>query len=162
MRTWPARRWAVAAAVAASTILLIGVPTALIPNPVFGRSVEATWWSWPVLVVTAVLAGLVSATYVATPTDRDEAAGRAGLAGGFLAYLAVGCPACNKLALIALGSTGAVQWFAPWQPVLAVAGIVALAYALRRRLQGERACPVRPVPAVPADDAALPASSPTP
>jgi hypothetical protein len=49
---------------------------------------------------------------------------------------------CNKLALIALGYTGALQWFAPVQPVLAVAGIVLLAYALRRRLAGEIACPV--------------------
>lgn len=67
---------------------------------------------------------------------------RAGAVGGFLTYLAVGCPVCNKIALLALGYTGALQWFAPVQPVLAVAGVALLAYALRRRLAGEIACPL--------------------
>lgn len=146
--TWSARRWVVALAAAVLTILVVGVPTVLVPNPWFGRAVPPTWWAWPVLVVTAVLSGLVSATYVssqdATTTTTST---RSGALGGFLSYLAVGCPACNKIALLALGSTGAIQWFAPVQPVLAVAGIALLAYALRRRLAGERSCPVPSLPA---------------
>ncbi|MDA8435317.1 MAG: hypothetical protein M0Z98_04970 [Actinomycetales bacterium] len=147
MRTWPARRWAVAAVTAALTVLVVGVPTVLIPNPWFGRAVPPTWWAWPVLVLTAVLSGLVTATYIGSPaTTPGETPSRSSLLGGFLAYLAVGCPVCNKVALLALGSAGAIQWFAPVQPVLAVAGIVLLGYALRRRLAGERSCPVTPAP----------------
>jgi hypothetical protein len=41
-----------------------------------------------------------------------------------------------------LGSSGAIRWFAPVQPFLALAGIGLLGYALRRRLAGERACPI--------------------
>ena len=125
------------------TVLVVGIPTVLIPNPWFGRTVPPTWWALPVLLVTAALSGLVTATYVGTPAAISaDAPSRSGLVGGFLAYLAVGCPVCNKVALLALGSAGAVQWFAPVQPVLAVAGIALLAYALRRRLAGERSCPV--------------------
>jgi hypothetical protein len=146
--TWPARRWMVAVASAVGTILLVGVPTALIPTGIFGRGVPAPVWAWPVLLVTAVLSGLVTATYIAAPgveSLRDRAPGRrGGMAGGFLAYLAVGCPTCNKVALLALGSSGAIHWFAPLQPGLAALGIALLAYALRKRLAGERACPVRP------------------
>ena len=172
MRTWPVRRWVAAAAVALATVVVIGVPTVLVPTPWFGREVEVTWWSWPVLVATAVLSGLLAATYVRgdadtpdpaapdpatprtggpdvpeddTPQDDDTEArtsGRLGVAGGLLAYFAVGCPVCNKVALLALGYTGALQWFAPLQPVLALAAVVLLAWALRRRLAGERACPV--------------------
>lgn len=139
MTAWPARRWWTAAASALLTVVVVGVPTMLVPNPWFGRTVAPTWWDWPVLLVTAVLAGLVAATYVATPLPAP--ASRSGALGGFLAYLAVGCPACNKVALLALGSAGAVEWFAPVQPVLALAGIGLLGYALRRRLEGERSCP---------------------
>ena len=147
--TWPARRWVVAAVSAALTVLVVGVPTVLIPNPWFGRAVPPTWWAWPVLVLTAVLSGLVTATYVGSPsTAAVDPSSRTGLAGGFLAYLAVGCPVCNKVALLALGSAGAIQWFAPVQPVLAVGGVVLLGYALRRRLAGERSCPVPHAPAV--------------
>ena len=146
MRDWPLRRCVVAAVSAVLTVLVIGVPTVLIPNPVFGRAVPVTWWAWPVLVVTAVLSGLVAATYVARPgaaAVTDEATPtRTGMAGGFLAYLAVGCPVCNKIALLALGATGAVRWFAPFQPFLGLAAVALLGYALRRRLAGERACPV--------------------
>ena len=145
---WPLRRWAVAAVGAALTVLIVGIPTVLIPNPWFGRTVAPTWWALPVLLVTAALSGLVTATYVSSPTTGsvDTPSSRSGLVGGFLTYLAVGCPVCNKIALLALGSAGAIQWFAPVQPLLAVAGVILLGYALRRRLAGERSCPVEPTP----------------
>lgn len=146
MRAWSPVRWIVALAAAAATVVLVAVPTALIPTGVFGRGVPAPWWAWPVLIVTAVLSGLVTATYVRAPdtgglSTPDPNTRRAGL-GGFLAYLAVGCPTCNKLALLALGSTGAVRWFAPVQPILALAAVALLGYALRRRLAAEISCPV--------------------
>ena len=149
LRGWPARRWAVAGLAALATLLVIGLPTDVVPNPVFGRSIDVTWWSYPALVVSALLGGLLVATYIRTgdpgtgdgtqPMDRP---GRLGSVGGFLAYLAVGCPVCNKLVLLALGTTGALQWFAPVQPLLAVVGTALLAWALHVRLRGEVACPV--------------------
>lgn len=143
LRGWPARRWLVAAAGTAGTILVVGIPTVLIPNPVFGRDVPVTWWAWPVLLVTAVLVGLLAATYVrdTTITQPESRGSKAGMVGSLLSYFAVGCPVCNKIVLLALGYSGALTWFAPAQPVLAVGGIVLLAYALHRRLRGTAACP---------------------
>jgi hypothetical protein len=123
VRAWPVRRWVAAAVGAGGTVVFVGVPTALIPTSIFGRGVPAPGWAWPVLPATAVLSGLVMATYVALPGARSgsvpTSTTREGLVGGLLAYLAVGCPTCNKLALLALGSTGAVRWLAPVQPILA-------------------------------------------
>ena len=146
LRTWTARRWAVASLGAALSTLALAIPTALIPNPVFGRAIEPEWWSWPVTIVTGILAGLLIATYVAAPAPEEklDSAGRWGVAGGLVSFFAVGCPVCNKLVLIALGTTGAVQWFAPIQPILAVAAIVLMLWALRSRLRGELACAVTP------------------
>lgn len=143
---WTPRRWWTALGVVCATALVIAIPTALIPNPVFGRDVPPTPWAWPVLLATAVLSGLLVATYVREPgvATAEDNAGRTGGIGGLLAYFAVGCPVCNKLALIALGYSGSLQWFAPMQPWLAAAGIVLLAWALRTRLRGEAACPVTP------------------
>jgi hypothetical protein len=99
-----------------------------------------------VLVVTAGLSGLVTATYVRSPSVPEPASipqrTRSGVLGGFLTYLAVGCPVCNKIALLALGYSGAIRWFAPVQPLLALAGVALLGYALNRRLAGETSCPV--------------------
>jgi hypothetical protein len=42
--------------------------------------------------------------------------------------------------LIALGSTGAIQYFGPVQPYLGAAGLLLLMYALRKRLVNEAQC----------------------
>lgn len=144
LRDWPRRRWVTAAASAAAIVAFIGLSTAMIPNPVFGREVATTWWAWPVLAVTAVLGGLLTATYVRDPA-APRSPGRFGVAGSLLSYFAVGCPVCNKIVLLALGYTGALQWFAPVQPLLALGGVALLGYALWRRLRGEIACETSPV-----------------
>lgn len=139
--SWPRRRWAVATFSAVAAGAFIGLSTAMIPNPLFGRAVPTTWWAWFSLVVTASLSGLLAATYIRGATTAERAS-RTGLAGGLLSYLAVGCPVCNKVALLALGYTGALTWFAPVQPLLALGGVALLGHALHRRLQGESACPI--------------------
>ncbi|WP_419996592.1 hypothetical protein [Streptomyces boninensis] len=165
---WSPRRWGVAVAAAGATALVIGLPTAVIPNPVFGREIAPEWWSYPALAATALLAGVVLATYVTagrstTPgtqaegdtvgtADTADTAGTAGpphpqrvsrfgAAGSVLSFLAVGCPVCNKLVLLALGASGAVSYWAPLQPILGLASLVLLAVAAVQRLAGEVACP---------------------
>ncbi|HET6966932.1 MAG TPA: hypothetical protein VFI44_01590 [Ornithinibacter sp.] len=150
LRLWSPRRWAAAAAAAVATALVVALPTAMIPTPVFGREIPTTWWAWPVLAATSVLSGLLFATYVREPGAEKPSSARIdrrGAAGGLLAFFAVGCPVCNKLALIALGYAGALQWFAPVQPFLAVGGIGLLTWALRARLRGQLACPATAIPA---------------
>jgi hypothetical protein len=145
LRSWTPRRWVVAGAATVVVALVIGLPTDVIPNPVFGRPVPVTWWSGPVLALTAVLGGLLVATYVRDDTIGDELdrPARAGGIGGVLSFFAVGCPVCNKLVVVALGTVGARRWFEPVQPLLAAASIGLLAVALRARLRSAVACPVR-------------------
>ena len=125
------RRVGIASGVAVFTLLVISIPTDLIPNPLFGRQVEATAWAWPVAIVTAVLAGVL----IALPRPAScRTATRTGIIGGGLAYLAVGCPTCNHLVVLALGATGALTWFAPIQPYLALIGLAILTTAIIHRL----------------------------
>lgn len=139
------RRIAVSAATALAVTVAVAVPTDLIDTGLFWREIPPTWWSWPALVVTAVLVGLLVATYVASSQpDRRAAPRRGGYLGGILTFFAVGCPVCNKLVLVALGTTGALTWFEPLQPILQLVAIALLAWALRERLRGEQACRVRP------------------
>lgn len=59
-----------------------------------------TFW-----VATSVLLGLIGATYLtrgsAPAVGEHKTAG-----GGILSVLAVGCPICNKVAVLALGVSG--------------------------------------------------------
>ncbi|MDO8388884.1 MAG: hypothetical protein Q7V57_00220 [Actinomycetota bacterium] len=147
---WSVRRWKFAAVAALASALAVGLPTDVIPNPVFGRPVPVTWWSYPVLILTAFLGGLLAATYVRDDPQQsdvidgiDERPARTGGLGGLLSFFAVGCPVCNKVVVIALGTVGARRWFEPIQPLLAVLSLVLLVVALRARLRGAVACPVR-------------------
>jgi hypothetical protein len=140
VRAWSPRQWFIAGLGGFVTFFVIGLPTDVIDNPVFGRAIDETPWAMPVLIVTAVLAGLLVGTYVnAQPYDRSA---KSGSLGGLLTFFAIGCPVCNKLVLLALGTTGAVNYFEPVQPFLAALGIVALAYAFHRRISTVGACPV--------------------
>ncbi|MDD1478614.1 MULTISPECIES: hypothetical protein [unclassified Arthrobacter] len=145
---WPARRWFAAAAASALTYLVVAVPTDLIDTPFFSREIPPTWWSFPALGITAVLSGLLVATYVARATVEEHqgvgAGGpsRFGAAGAVVSFFAVGCPVCNKLALLALGTSGALQYFAPIQPFLAVSSVIMLGWAFLRRAVSEDRCPM--------------------
>ena len=84
LRMWAPRQWVIASVGAVATALLIGLPTDVIPNPMFGRPVPVTWWSIPVLVVTSLLSGLLLGTYVAGPeAEVDRPARSAGIGGAF-------------------------------------------------------------------------------
>jgi len=140
MRYWHSRQWLTALGGAVVVALAVGLPTDVIPNPIFGRPVDVTWWSYPSLIITSVLGGLLLATYVSD--QQLVARKRTGIAGGLLGFFAIGCPVCNKLVVIALGTSGALDWFAPTQPLLALLSMTLLAVALRQRLRGATSCEV--------------------
>ncbi|WP_326694716.1 hypothetical protein [Streptomyces sp. NBC_01766] len=155
LRHWQRHQWFAAGAGTLLTAVLVGVPTDVIPTPLFSRSVPVQGWNYPALAVTAALAGVVLSTYVrgpatsatpATPTAPSApdpaTGGRLGSLGGILSFLAVGCPVCNKLVLLLLGASGALSYWAPLQPLVALASVVLLTEAALRRLAGQTACPV--------------------
>lgn len=166
--TWPARRWLVAVLAGVGTFAMLGLATAVVANPVFGRSIAPTPWAMEVLVATSILTGLLTATYVRrdggglAPQGADDRPARGGLIGGALAYVAIGCPVCNKLVLLALGASGAVRVFAPIQPYLAMAGMLLLGWALYVRLGGEASCAWAPPPAPEESATAVEATQRTP
>lgn len=139
--TWSTKRWVVAISVGILTYFVIALPTAVVENPIFGREIAVTSWSVTVIVISSILTGLLTATYVKNDfSDENPKHLKIGSAGALLSFFAVGCPVCNKLALIALGYSGAIQYFAPIQPYLALAGIALLMYSLRMRLNNEYSC----------------------
>lgn len=173
LRLWTSRQVLVSILAAVVIAVLIGVATVLIPNSIFTRDIPPVWWNYPVWLLTSALSGMLVATYVrdnpapgANSPEQDEASGaqgtagggdaavaerrtsRMGLAGGVMVWFAVGCPVCNKLALLALGYSGAITWFTPVQPFLALGALVLTSVALVWRLRGQVACPVPTVRSV--------------
>lgn len=129
--------------------VLIGVPSDLIDTPIFGRPVETRVIDYVILVITSLLIGLVFAIRMpAALTDgQSEAAERnetRTMWGGTLSFLAVGCPVCNQAVVALLGTSGAISWWAPVQPVVGLVAIAVVLWALRERLRTYQlaACPL--------------------
>lgn len=120
--------WAIVVALA------IAIPTVLIPNSLFRRMTPVRWWDHALWVVTAAGAGMTIAARKLPGVLNCRTEGRT-LGGAGLAYLAVGCPICNKIVVALLGVSGALSYFAPLQPILGVAGATLIVLALRTALR---------------------------
>lgn len=110
-----------AAAVGLATAVLMAVPTDVIDTPWFSRQVPVRWWEIPVLAAIGVLVAL----WVGIGAAHRGAGPAVG--GATLATFAIGCPVCNKLVLAAVGTTGALELWAPVQPFLAAMSVVLMA-----------------------------------
>jgi len=128
--------------------LLLGVPSAVIPNPFFVRMTPTEPANYLVWLISAPLSGLLIATYIGrdgvkADPHADSGSGRITIA-GIGAYLAIGCPICNKIIVAVLGVSGALNVFAPLQPVIGALSIAllagTLAWRLRMRAQGCERC----------------------
>ncbi len=142
--TWPrVALFSLAAAV------VIAVPSDLIDTPFFGRPVDATRIDYAILAITSFLIGLIlairpdpdAAEAFSQSKDGDD---RRTIWSGFVAFLAVGCPVCNQVVVVLLGTSGALAWWAPVQPLVGLLAVSLLVYTLRRRLKTFRltSCPV--------------------
>lgn len=137
--TW--RGYALGVAAAALAIVVVGVPTAVIPNGFFTRMTPTRPQDYVFLALTALLVGVIAATYAAPRSGSAPAAGSEEgrlTAGGLLSFLAVGCPICNKLVVLALGVGGALRYFAPVQPLLGIASLALLGATAWARLRAVR------------------------
>ncbi len=151
--------WGVAWGVA--SLVAYGFVAAIIPNPVFGRQIPPEPFAILVWLLSAPLIGLVVATYTVPPAPGpgptrlrvdpvpaidEPRASALGTIASLGAFLAIGCPVCNKIALLLLGASGALTVVAPLQPAIGAASLVLLAatlvWRLRSRARGG-ACPVR-------------------
>jgi hypothetical protein len=141
----------------AISLLVFGLVSAIIPNPVFGRQIPPEPWAYWVWLASAPLMGLVGATYsaplrepspaVAAPLGGavaasaladDRSGSTLGTIAGLGAFLAIGCPVCNKVALVLLGAGGALTIWAPLQPVIGAASLMLLGGTLAWRFRLRR------------------------
>lgn len=129
--------------IAAFAALIIAVPADLIDTRFFGRPIDPKAIDYVLLAITSSLIGLVLAIRP-EPSLETEAQERRTMWSGFVSFLAVGCPVCNQAVVALVGTSGALSWWAPVQPVVGLLAIGLLLYTLRARLNTYTltACPV--------------------
>jgi len=121
------KAWAVTILAAAIGLAIIGLGTAIYENPFFVRMTPVRAQDYVIWILSSVLIGLIAGSYfVASSTSGDGKT----LWGGLLSFLAVGCPTCNKLVVLMLGTTGALTFFAPLQLYIGIASVLLLGWTL--------------------------------
>lgn len=116
-------------------LVVIGVPSDLIDTPIFGRPVATRPIDYVIWGITSVLIGLVFAIRLpVTHKEQQEQNDVRTVWGGFVSFLAVGCPVCNQIVVALVGAGGALSWWAPVQPVIGAVAILLVLWALRTRL----------------------------
>lgn len=135
--------WSRAIPLAIAAALLIAIPADLLDTPFFGRPIEPKAIDYLILTITAGLIGLILAIR-APESEAAESQERRTLWGGAVSFLAVGCPVCNQAVVALVGTSGALSWWAPVQPVVGLIAIGLLLYTLRQRLGTYQlaACPI--------------------
>src|SRR2546425_9185190 len=137
------RCWSLSALYTAGSALLLGVPTLLIPNHLFSRTVPTGPQDYAIWIVSALLLGPLLALMTLYPMPSPKAApgkrsvagsGRA-FGGAVLSFFSVGCPICNIVVVLLLGLGGAMTIFNPLRPFLGLAAIVLLSVTLFLRLR---------------------------
>ena len=132
------RFWLTALVATLASFAILGIPTAVIPNPWFIRMTPTEPFNVATMVLSAPLMGVLTATYLARPSGASpaptEGGGRATI-GGVAAYLAIGCPICNKIIVAVLGVSGALNVFAPVQPLIGAGSVLLLSATLIWRLR---------------------------
>jgi hypothetical protein len=143
LRRMGLRAWLRASVIAVVVGVVMAIPTRLLPNEFFTRMTPTRPQDYVFLVISAVLLGLNLAI-----VPLGSMVGRAS-AGGLGTVFAVGCPICNKIVITLIGVSGALTYFAPLQPVIAVGSIALLALTLRRAVSTNLgACIVGPPPSI--------------
>lgn len=122
--------------------LVLAVPTAIIDNPFFTRMTPVLAEQYVFFGLSSILTGALLAMYLEPGLRRGLGAQSTGA--GLLGLFAVGCPICNKLIVTVIGTSGALTYFAPVQPILGSAAVGLAGYGLWLRLRAVRTGACRP------------------
>ena len=134
VRVW--KTLASGAGMGLAVLLLVGVPSGVIPNPYFIRPLEARPTDYIFLGIITALAVALGATY-GMPTRCSLQDSKA-LGSGLLLFIGIGCPVCNKVVLALAGASGALTYFEPIQPLFSLAAIAVMGVALALRVRDIR------------------------
>lgn len=145
LRRFGPRGWLIALAGGIVGALVTGIPSVMIENPWFVRMTPTRPQDYVFWLLSAALFGLIAGTFAASRVETDE---KPAIAGGLLTTLAIGCPICNKLVVLLIGTSGALTFFAPAQLFIGAGSVLLLGWTLLLRARAV-AAPDCPVPSQP-------------
>ena len=144
-RWWSVRQRTVALGVFAATFIVLGEVGQTLPPNSADRTYPVEWWNWVTLPASALLMGMIAATFVVQGGRRALAGASTGGA-GTVAAIVMACPVCSPLAIPLLGTSGLLAFLVPDRGLIALVSVVMLALTLLLRLRASTTCAVSAAP----------------
>ncbi len=125
----------IAAGLSAILFVVMGIPTALVPNPFIGyaRMIEPTTLDYFFLTAVSVLLAVLVSLKLYFKSEKPL--GAKGIIGGIVGFLSFSCPVCNVLLVAVLGSATVLTFIEPLRPILGVVSVSVLSYLIYRTLK---------------------------
>jgi len=122
--------------------LVFGMITSVIQNRFFTRMTPVGWLEYASLLITSLMMGAYFglAFYA---KSANKVCNRTAAAGGVFGFLTFGCSICNKILVFFLGVAGVLTYFEPLRPLLGIASIGFLGFAIFNKARGLRGKRIR-------------------
>ncbi len=126
-----------------SSILLffiLGIPTAVIPNKFFTRMTPVYFFDYFFLILNSLLLGAYIGLHFYEKHEKSKKTDFLAVSGGVLNVFVVGCPVCNVLIASLIGTSAALNYFAPLQPILGAISTIIILIAIYFKFKSLKEC----------------------
>ena len=121
-------------------LFVLGIPTDVIPNNFFTRMTPVYFFDYFFLVTNSLLLGGYVGLHFYEKHEQSKKADIAAVGGGILNIFVIGCPICNALIVSLLGTSVALNYFAPLQPLLGAISTVIISSAIYFKIKNVKEC----------------------
>lgn len=126
-------------------LVIMGIPTALVPTPFFTRMIPSNPLDYVFLIGTALLLGTYATLHL---YGRQQARGEgvAAVGGTLGGVLSFGCPICNKFLVAAMGVSAVMTYVEPYRPFIGTLSVAAMGATVYLKAKAIRFCNACSVP----------------
>ena len=120
----------VATGLSAALFVVLGTPTALVPNPFlhYVRMIPSTLLDYFFLATTSIMLAVLISLKLYYRSEKQLGAKE--FVGGAAGFVAFSCPICNMLLVALLGGATIMTFIEPLRPVLGLLSITILGYLI--------------------------------
>ena len=125
----------IAVALSLAFLIILGIPTALIPSPFFKRMIASTMVDYALLALAAALVGSYISYSLYIKSVREDKGDYAAAGGTLAAVFSFSCPICNILLVALFGSAALLIFFEPYRNylILLTIALFAIAFYLKAK-----------------------------
>src|SRR3989344_7824362 len=120
----------VAIGLSAALFVVLGTPTALVPNPFlhYVRMIPSTLLDYFFLATTSIMLAVLISLKLYYRSEKQLGAKE--FVGGAAGFVAFSCPICNMLLVALLGGATIMTFIEPLRPILGIFSITILGYLI--------------------------------